>query len=157
MRGLTIQKRVFYEWKQKILEGHLPVIPRPRFLHHGFRQPLPLCMRKKMSKSLFLPELEPFQKFTIPLENLQFHWSMYPYERGLVSNVVCHLFVVQVPERSAVCSQALWVVSGEASANFERPSRTESFLFGFSPTSHPRLANNKAFVTVYLFFKIGHN
>ena len=63
-------------------------------------------------------------------KNLQFHWriynsigSMYPYERGSVSTVVCHLFVVRVPERSAACSQALCVVSGEASANFEQLSR----------------------------------
>ena len=49
--------------------------------------------------------------------------SMYSYERGSVSTVVCHLFVVRVPERSAVCSQALCAVSGEASANFEQPSR----------------------------------
>ena len=49
---------------------------------------------------------------------------MLPYERGSVSTVVCHLFVVRVPKRSAVCSQALCVVSGEASANFEQPSRS---------------------------------
>ena len=80
---------------KKILDGHLPVIPRPRFLHHGFRQPLALYMKKKKRrKAISLPELEPFQKITIPLENLQFHWSMYPYERGSVSTVVCHLFVV---------------------------------------------------------------
>ena len=36
---------------------------------------------------------------------------MYPYERGSVSTMVCHLFVVRVPERSAVCSQALGAVS----------------------------------------------
>ena len=53
---------------------------------------------------------------------------MYRYERGSVSTVVCHLFVVRVPERSAVCSQALWVVSGEALANFERPSRSHFFF-----------------------------
>ena len=35
--------------------------------------------------------------------------SMYPYERGSVSTVVCHLFVVGLPERSA----SLCVVSGE--------------------------------------------
>ena len=157
---------------KKILNGHLPVIPRPRFLHHGFRQPLALCMRKKRLKSLSLPELELFQKFTIPLENLQFHWkyvslwerfwwlmmaltpkrlflylcisisllrpytlfSRSPlvnktlYERGSVSTVVCHLFVVRVLERSAMCSQALCVVSGEASANFERLSRSHCSL-----------------------------
>ena len=54
--------------------------------------------------------------------------SMYPYERGSVSTVVCHLFVVRVLERSAVCSQGLCVVSGEASANFERPSRSHFSL-----------------------------
>ena len=37
--------------------------------------------------------------------------------------VVC-LFVVRVLKRSAVCSQALCVVSGEALANFERLSRS---------------------------------
>ena len=52
-----------------------------------------------------------------------------------------------------MCSQALCVVSGEASANFERPV-TESFLFGFSPTSHPRLATYKAFATVYFSLKL---
>ena len=36
--------------------------------------------------------------------------------------VVCHLFVVRVLTLSAVCSQAFCVVTGEASANFERPS-----------------------------------
>ena len=94
----------------------------------AFGNPLLYVWEKKKSKSLFLPELEPFQKFTIPLENLQFHWSMYPYERGSVSTVVCHLFVVRVPERSAVCSQALCVVSGEGSANFQRPSRSHFSL-----------------------------
>ena len=39
-----------------------------------------------------------------------------------MSTVVCHLFVVRIPERSAVCSQALCAVSGEPSANSERPS-----------------------------------
>ena len=79
---------------------------------------LVLHVRKyRKRRSLLYRELYPFQKFAIPLENLQFHWSMYPYERGSVSTVVCHLFVVRVPERSAVCSQALCAVSGEASAN----------------------------------------
>ena len=80
--------------------------------------------KNRKRRSLLYREWYPFQKFAIPLENLQFHWSMYPYERGSVSTVVCHLFVVRVPERSAVCSQALCAVSGEASANFERPSRS---------------------------------
>ena len=81
---------------------------------------------------------------------------MYPYERGSVTTVVCHLFVVRVPERSAVCSQALCVVSAEASANFERPF-TELFLFGFSPPSHRRLANYTAFATVCLVLKLDIN
>ena len=66
-----------------------------------------------------------------------------------MSTVVCHLFVVRVLERSAVCSQALCVVSGEASANFERPSQGH-----FSLDS--RLANDKAFATVFFVFKIRH-
>ena len=94
----------------------------------AFGNPLLYVWEKKTSKCLSLPELEPFQQFTIPLENLQFHCSMYPYERGWVSTVVCHLFVVRVPERSVVSSQTLCVVSGEASANFERPSRSHFFL-----------------------------
>ena len=72
-----------------------------------------------------------------------------------MSTVVCHLFVVRVLERSAVCSQALCVVSGEALANFERPSRSH-FSLDSRQQSHPRLANDKAFATVYLFFKIRH-
>ena len=54
-----------------------------------------------------------------------------PYERGWESTVVCHLFLVRVSERSAVCSQALCVVSGEASADFKRLSRSH-----FSLDSH---------------------
>ena len=36
--------------------------------------PCSMYEKKRTSKSLSLPELELFQKFTIPLENLQFHW-----------------------------------------------------------------------------------
>ena len=67
---------------KKILDGHLPVIPQPRFLHHGFRQPLALCMRKKNVEKPSLPELEPFQKFTIPLEILQFHSKYVSLREG---------------------------------------------------------------------------
>ena len=56
-------------------------------------------------------------EFTIPLEYVSL-WE------GFSEHCGCHLFVVRVPERSAVCSQALCAVSGEASANFERPSRS---------------------------------
>ena len=62
------------------------------------------------------------------LHPINFIVSMYSYNRGSVSTVVCHLFVVQVPERSAVWSQALCVVSGEAPANFERLSRSDCSL-----------------------------
>ena len=44
--------------------------------------------KNRKRRSLLYRELYPFQKFAIPLENLQFHWSMYPYERGSVSTVV---------------------------------------------------------------------
>ena len=45
-----------------------------------------------------------------------------------MSPVICHLLVVRAPERSAVYSQALCKVSPEASANFERPSRSHLFF-----------------------------
>ena len=85
---------------KKILDGHLPVIPRPRFLHHGFRQPLALCMRKKTSKSLSLPELEQFQKFTIPLENLQFHWKYVSLREGFSEH--CGLSPLRDPSAGAI-------------------------------------------------------
>ena len=60
---------------KKILDGHLPVIPRPRFLHHGFRKPLTLCMRKENVEKPFPPWVRAVSKiynsigeFTIPLE-----------------------------------------------------------------------------------------
>ena len=89
-------------------------------------------------------------EFTIPLEYVSL-WE------GFSEHCGCHLFVVRVPERSAVCSQALCAVSGEASATKFRTSVTESFLFRFSPTSHRRLANYKAFPMVYLFSKSDKN
>ena len=100
--------------------------------------------RRTASKTLILHTRQHLGRATCPVNSQPayisgifikglFHWriynsigSMYSYERGSVSTVVCHLFVVQVPERSAVCSQALCVVSGEA--NFERPSRSYFFL-----------------------------
>ena len=129
MRGLTIQDGVFYEWKQKkSWMGTFPWSHNHDSCTMAFGNHLLYVWEKKTSKSLSLPELERFK-------NLQFHWriynsigSMYPYERGSVSTVVCHLIVVRVPERSAVCSQALCVVSGEASANFEWPSRSHFIL-----------------------------
>ena len=40
------------------------------------------------------------------------------------------------------------------SAGQFRTTVTESFLVGFSPTSHPRFANYKAFATVYFSLKL---
>ena len=97
----------------------------------AFGNPLVYVWEKKTSKRLSHPELEPFQKFTIPLENLQFHWMYVSLWEGFSEH--CGLSPLRGPsaERSAVCSQALCVVSGEASANFERPSRSH-----FSFDSH---------------------
>ena len=96
----------------------------------AFGNPLLYVWEKKKPVEKPFPSVS-YSRF----KTLQFHWeiynsivSMYPYERGWVSMVVCHLFVVRVPERSAVCSQDLCVVSGEASANFERPSRSHFSL-----------------------------
>ena len=65
----------FMNENKKILDGHLSVIPRPRFLHHGFRQPLALCMSKKNVENPFPPWVRAVSKiynsigeFTIPLE-----------------------------------------------------------------------------------------
>ena len=42
--------------------------------------------------------------FFNPCNEKQRKNTLWPYERGSVSIVVCHLFVVQVLKRSAVCS-----------------------------------------------------
>ena len=49
------EPRVLWMEGKKILDGHLPVIPRPRFLHHGFWLPLALCMRRKDVEKRFPP------------------------------------------------------------------------------------------------------
>ena len=61
-------------------------------------------------------------EFTIPLE-------VCILMRGVQWALVCHLFVVRVPEWSVLCSQALCVVSSEASAKFGRPSRNHFSLY----------------------------
>ena len=65
----------FMNENKKILDGHLPVIPRPRFMHHGFRQPFAVCMRNKRRRKAFPPWVRAVSKiynsigeFTIPLE-----------------------------------------------------------------------------------------
>ena len=76
MRGFTIQNRVFYEWKQKNL-GWAPSRDPTTTILAPWLSATPCSMyeKKKNVESLPHPELEPFQKFTIPLENLQFHWK----------------------------------------------------------------------------------
>ena len=73
-----------------------------------------------------------------------------------MSTVVCHLFVVRAPERSAVCSQALCVVSVEVSANFERPSQSHFSLDSRQPAILV-LANYKAFATVHFVLNLDIN
>ena len=86
---------------------------------------LVLHVRKnRKRRSLLYRELYPFQKFAIPLGNLQFHWSMYPYERGSVSTVVVTSSWSEClsDQRFAAKLCARW--AGGVSANFERPSRS---------------------------------
>ena len=84
MPGLTIQNRVFYEWKQKNL---------------GWAT-LALCMRKKTSKSVSLRELEPFQYFTIPLRSLQFHCRYVSLWEGFSEH--CGLSPLRGPSAGAI-------------------------------------------------------
>ena len=72
----SIQNHVFYEWKQKNLGWAPSHDPTTTILAPWLSAtPCSVYERKKTSKSLSHPELEPFQKFTIPLENLQFPWK----------------------------------------------------------------------------------
>ena len=71
-----------------------------------------------------------------------------------MSTVVCHLFVVPVPVRSAVCSQALCVVSGEASSNFnERHGVISLLILADKPFSFSYL---QGFCNGVFLFKIAH-
>ena len=88
----------------------------------AFGNTLLYVWEKKHVESLSHPELEPFQKFIIPFENLQFHWKYVSLWEGLSEHGGLSPLRGPSAERSAVCSQALCVLSGQASANFERPS-----------------------------------
>ena len=68
MRGFTIQNRVFYEWKQKNLGGASSRDPTTTILATWLSATPSSMYEKKTLQSLSHPELEPFQKFTIPLE-----------------------------------------------------------------------------------------
>ena len=62
------------------------------------------------------------------------------------------------PSAGAISSVQPSSLRGERrSLGLFRTTVTESFLFGFSPTSHPRLANYKAFATVYFSLKLDKN
>ena len=130
MRGLTIQNRVFYEWKQKKNIGWAPSRDPTATILAPWLSATPCSMyeKKKTSKSLSLPELELFQEFTIPLENLQFHWKYVSLWEGFSEH--CGLSPFRGPSAGAISSvqPALCVESGEASANFERPSRSHFSL-----------------------------
>ena len=66
MRGLTIQNREFYEWKQKNLGWAPSRDPTTTILAPWLlATPCSTYEKKKRRKSLSLPELEPFQKFTM--------------------------------------------------------------------------------------------
>ena len=91
----------FMNGNKKILDGHLPVIPRPRFLHPWLSAtPCSMNAKKKTSESLSHPELEPFQKCTIPLENLQFHWKYVSLWEGFSEH--CGLSPLRGPSAGAI-------------------------------------------------------
>ena len=85
MRGLTIQKGVFYEWKQKKNTGWAPSgDPTTKILAPWLSAtPCSMYETKKTSKSLSLRELEPFQNLPIPIPNLQFHCKYVSLWEGL--------------------------------------------------------------------------
>ena len=66
----------------------------------AFGNPLLYVWGKKASKSLSLPELELFQKFTILLENLQFHWKYVSLWEGLSEH--CGLSPLRGPSAGAI-------------------------------------------------------
>ena len=125
----AIQNLEFYEWK---IGDHGWALSWHRtHTHFALWPDVTSCFTYEKTESEEVFSIVSYIRF----KNLQFHWeicssivSMCPYERGSVSTVVCHLFVVRITERSAVSSQDLCPISGEASANFERPSRSHFSL-----------------------------
>ena len=103
MRGFTIhdQNRVFYEWKQKnFWMGTFPWSQDHHSCTMAFGNPLLYVWEKKTLKSLSLPELEPFKKFTIPLENLPFHWKYVSLWEGISEH--CGLSPLRGPSAGAI-------------------------------------------------------
>ena len=56
--------------------------------------------KKKTSKSLSLPEIEPFQKFTVPLVNLQSHCEYLSLREGFGEH--CGLSPLRGPSAGAI-------------------------------------------------------
>ena len=153
----AIQNLKFYGWKLRdrrwALSWH-----RTHTIFAPWSDVAP-CFTSKQTERKEVFSFVSYSRF----KTFQFHWeifisivSVYPYERGSVSTVVCHLFVVRLPERSAVRRQAFCVVSGEASANSERPSRSH-FLFEFrQQAALVKLITRPFQRCVFFFLKIGH-
>ena len=82
----------------------------------AFGNPLLYVWEKNTSKSLSHPELEPFQKFTIPLKNLQFHWKYVSLWEGFSEH--CGLLVgVRSDQRCAAKLSAWWAAKRRLISN----------------------------------------
>ena len=159
MRGLTIQNRSFYEWKQKnlgwahsrdptttILAPWLSATPYSMYEKKNVEKPFPPWARDVSQIYNSIGE------FTIPLEVCILmrgvQWALW-FVTSSWSECRSH-------QRCAAKLSAWWAAKRRLISN-DRDGVTESFLFGFSPTSHPPLANYKAFATVYLLLKLDIN
>ena len=100
--------------------------------------------KKRKRRSLLYRELYPFQKFAIPLE-------YDPYERGSVSTVVVTSSWSEClsDQRFAAKLCARWAAKRRLISNVRHGVISLSIL----ATSHRRLANYKAFATVYFCTK----
>ena len=113
MRGFTIRGRVFYEWKQKNLWWAPSRDPTTTILA-PWLSATPCCLyEKKNVEKPFPPWVRAVSKIYNSIG------SMYPYERGSVSTVVCHLFVVRVrnDQRCAAKLSAWWAANRRLISN----------------------------------------
>ena len=114
MRCFTIQNHVFYEWKQKkSWMGTFPWSHDHDSCPVAFGNPLLYVWEKKNVEKPFLPWVRAVSKIYNSIG------SMYPYERGSVSTVVCHLFVVRVrsDQRCAAKLSAWWAAKRRLISN----------------------------------------
>ena len=106
---------------KKILDGHLPRDPTTTILAPWLSAtPCSMYGEKKTSKSHSLPELDLFQKFTIPLENLQ---SMDPR----IARRHCEPVYLRAPARSHAFDRKDFQFSDELS-----PGTVGLFFIRFS-------------------------